>query len=116
MPHGIDYMWQKGETHRERKGGKIVNEGGSMPTVVMDFSREDSDQWVSAFVVPAKGPEDYAIDAVGKEIEKSGLTKMSIKSDQEPAIQALRDEIKRHTHVEIVDESSKAFLAHKIVS
>ena len=22
---GIDYMWQKGDTHREKKGGKIVN-------------------------------------------------------------------------------------------
>ena len=66
-----------------------------MPTVVMDFSGEDSDKWVSAFVVPAKGPEDYAIDAVGKEIEKSGLTKMSIKSDQEPALVDLIRAVKR---------------------
>ena len=82
----MDYMWQKGETHREKKAGKIVIETGSMPTVVMAFSGEDSDQWVAAFVVPAKGPEDYAMDAVDKEIEQSGLTKMSIKSDQEPAL------------------------------
>ena len=44
---GIDYMWQKGEINREKKAGKIVNEAGSMPTVVMAFSGEESDQWVA---------------------------------------------------------------------
>ena len=92
---GIDYMWQKGETHREKKEGKIINEGGSMPTIVMSFAGEESDKWVAAFVVPAKGPEDYAIDAVGKEIEQSGLTKMNIKSDQEPALVDLIRAVKR---------------------
>ena len=46
-------------------------------------------------MVPAKGPEEYAIDTVGKEIERPGLTKMSIKSDQEPALADLMRAVKR---------------------
>ena len=46
-------------------------------------------------MVLAKGPEDYAIDAVGKEIEQSGLIKMSIKSDQEPVLVDVIRAVKR---------------------
>ena len=55
----------------------IINEKGSMPTIVM---LEGENNWVSPIVVPAKGTNKYAIDDVGKEIDASGLTKMSIKS------------------------------------
>ena len=48
-----------------------------------------------ATVVPAKGADDYAIAAVGKEIDVSGLTRMTIKSDQEPAIHSLIQAVRR---------------------
>ena len=63
-----------------------------MPTLVM---LEGENDWVASIVVPAKGADDYAIEAVGKEIDLSGLTKMSIKSDQEPAILNLIQAVRR---------------------
>ena len=65
--HSCDGIFRRGVG---QMGGSICGHcQGSMPTVVMAFSGEESDKWVAAFVVPAKRPEDYAIDAVGKEIE-----------------------------------------------
>ena len=63
-----------------------------MPTIVM---LEGENNWVSPIAVPAKGADDYAIDAVGKEIDASGLTNMSIKSSQEPAILSVIKAVRR---------------------
>ena len=62
----LDYMKQKGIIHREKQDGRIINEKGSMPTLVMLEGEHD---WVAPIVVPAKGADDYAIEAVGKEID-----------------------------------------------
>ena len=45
--------------------------------------------------MPAKGPDDYAIDTVGQEIERSGLNKISIESDKDPALVDLIRAVKR---------------------
>ena len=37
-------------------------------------------------MVPEKGVEGYAVQAVGREIDLAGLRRMIINSDQEPAI------------------------------
>ena len=88
----IDYMKQKGVVHREKVDGRIINEKGSMPTIVM---HEGENNWVSPIVVPAKGADDYAIAAVGKEIDLSGLISMTIKSDQENSIKSLIQAVRR---------------------
>ena len=47
----LDYMKQTGIIHREKKGSEIVNESGSMRTIVMP---EGESNTVAAIVVPAK--------------------------------------------------------------
>ena len=42
--------------------------------------------WITANMVPKKGPDPFAVHVVVKEIEASGYNKMIVKSDQEPAI------------------------------
>ena len=54
----LDYMKQKGVIHREKKGTIIINEKGSMPTIVR---LEEENKWVSPTVAPAKEAEEYAI-------------------------------------------------------
>ena len=85
-------MKQTGIIHREKKGSEIINESGSMPTIVM---LEGESNTVAAIVAPAKGADEYAIHAVGKEIDASGLSSMSIKSDQEPAALSLIQAVRR---------------------
>ena len=65
-----------------------------MPTIVMIEGEND---WVSPVVVPAKAADDYAIAAVGKEIDISGLTRMTIKSDQGTAVHSLIQAVRRES-------------------
>ena len=46
-----------------------------------------------AHQVEEKGPNEYAIDAVVADIEQLGINSFIFKSDQEPAILALKDRI-----------------------
>ena len=46
-----------------------------------------------AHMVEEKGPNEYAIDQVKSDIESMGIRRMIFKTDQEPAITALRERI-----------------------
>ena len=63
-------------------------------------------------MVKKKGPDPYAIAAVGKEIANSGLNRGIIKSHQEPAIRQLVEAVKNERAEEIniaknADDSGK---------
>jgi hypothetical protein len=64
---------------------------------------------IAANYVNEKGVNPRSIAIVKNFLEKLGHKKVTIKSDQERAIIAMREEVKRHTWVEIVDEKSKAY-------
>ena len=64
---------------------------------------------MSAHFVQHKGVNEWAVKVLRRFIEKLGDKKVLVRSDQEPAILALREEVEKHTHVEIVDEESKAY-------
>ena len=64
---------------------------------------------MNATYVNEKGVNPRSIAIVKTFVEKLGHKKVTFKSDQERAIMAMRDEVKRHTWVEIVDEKSKAY-------
>ena len=46
-------------------------------------------------MAPRKGVDAHAIKMVAREIELSGYSKLSLKSDQEPAVRELIEAVKR---------------------
>ena len=61
-----------------------------------------------AHMVEEKGPNEYAIEQVKEDIESMGIRRMICKTDQEPAIVALRERIIEAlgTKVEVIEEES----------
>ncbi len=57
-----------------------------------------------ARVVPSKGLDSHAVESVKKMIERLGYKKIIMKSDNEPAILAFKEAVRRETDVEIVTE------------
>ncbi len=54
-----------------------------------------------AKVVPSKGFRDYAVEVVRMFVVHLGSNKVMLKSDNEPAILALKEAVRRETSVEI---------------
>ena len=77
-----------------------------MPTLVMV---DDKTNMICARVVKKKGVDEYSVKCVTKFIELLGHKRIVLKSDNEPAIKSLKDEVKRHTSVEIVNEESPVY-------
>ncbi|CAK0871008.1 unnamed protein product [Prorocentrum cordatum] len=61
-----------------------------LPILVHKFY---GDRWVSARVVPRKGPETYAVKATVDDVMQAGFAKFTYKSDGEPAIKSLKQEV-----------------------
>ena len=61
-----------------------------------------------AHMVEEKGPNEYAIDQVKEDIESMGIRQMIFKTDQGPAIVALRERIIEAlgSKVEVIPEES----------
>ncbi len=57
-----------------------------------------------AKAVPNKGAHEYAVEVVRRFVEQVGYNKAILKSDNEPAILALKEAVRRVTSVEIVME------------
>ena len=81
----FDYVKQKSkevgeEEKKERKDrGKRITRRRKRRT-------KTGVKWISANVVPKKGVEGDVVHAVGREIDQTGVRRMVIKSDQEPAL------------------------------
>ena len=65
-------------------------------------------KWISCIMVLEKGPNTYAVAAMGREISLSGYNRTILKSDQEPAIlnllKAVKDE--RSEDMEVILEQT----------
>ena len=59
-----------------------------------------------ARVVPSNGAHDYTVEEVRRFAEHLGNNKAILKSDNEPAILALKETARRDTSVEIVMEEA----------
>jgi hypothetical protein len=112
----FDYMKQKSKEIREEEKKEKIARGKSgnkeeeieedyLPTLV---PFESGVKWVSANVVPKKGVEGFAVQAVGREIDLAGLRRMIVRSDQEPALLELLRAVKaeRPEDLEIQPEQS----------
>ena len=95
---GIDYMFFVKEGENEEENG--------MPTIVI----KDSKSKVSwARVLKRKGVEVYSVKVLSKFLSLMGYKRIIMRSDNEPAILALKEELKKNTEVEIVPEESPAY-------
>ena len=75
---------------RDKKENRTADQG--MPILVM---KNSADKWVSAIVVPQKGSNEYAINAVAREVQNAGYNRLIIKSEQESAMKELLNAVKR---------------------
>eukprot|EP00974_Lingulodinium_polyedra_P091361 8857574-Lingulodinium_polyedra.AAC.1 len=50
---------------------------------------------VAARLVPRKGADPYAVARVVQDIKHTGSKRLILKSDQEPSIMAMKQEVKR---------------------
>ncbi len=90
---GVDYMHMHSEQEREEEKG--------MPVIVM---RDGTTRMVMAKVVPSKGVNNYAVEVAKKFVEQLGYGRVVLRSNNEPAILALKEAVRRETNVEIVTE------------
>ncbi len=91
----LDYTHMPSEQEKEEEKG--------MPIIVV---KNDKTKLVMAKVVPNKGVQEYAVEVVRKFVEQSGYSKVYMMSDNERAILATMEAVRRETSVEIVMEKS----------
>ncbi len=70
-----------------------------MPILV---AADQASGWVGAWRVPRKGDHWYSTQVLAKQIEEWGYDRIILRSDQEPAIKALKAAVKRESQCEIV--------------
>ena len=75
----IDYAYMKSAQVEEQAGHPIL------------VTKCSSTKWISANVVPKKGAYPEGIRRLGEELDKLGHRRMTVKSDQEPAILSLKE-------------------------
>ncbi len=88
---GVDYAHMHSEQEKEEEVG--------MPIVVV---KESKTKMIVAKSVPSKGVENYAVEAVKRAVERLGHRRLIVSSDNELAILALKEAVRRDTDVEIV--------------
>ncbi len=89
----VDYVHMASEQDKEEEKG--------MPALVMKDQRT---RLVTARVVPSKGLDAYAVGRLKKDVEQLGHRRIVTKSDNEPAILALKEAVRRESDVEIAVE------------
>ena len=109
----IDYMFMESREARLRR--KEINksraeseeeEDKGMPILVLKDSRT---KVALARVVPKKGRDQYAIERLQKDIANLGYKKLILKSDNEVAIVALKQAVKRERDQDIILEESPEY-------
>ena len=65
---------------------------------------DDKSGMLKSSVLKQKGVEEWSIKVVKKYVESLGYKKVVMKNDNENAIMALRDEVKKHLQVEVIPE------------
>ena len=83
-----------------------------LPTIVVKDSKSKK-SW--ARVLKKKGVESYTIKVMKKFLSLMGYKRVIMKSDNEPAILALKEEIKKNVEVEIVPEESPHMIPKAMV-
>ena len=90
---GVDYACVRSEQEKEEEKG--------IPIIVAKVNKT---KMIMARVVPSKGVESYAVETVKKMVERLVYRKIIMRSDNEPAILALKEAVRRESDVEIALE------------
>ena len=109
----IDYMFMESREARlrrkelnRRRGGNENEEDKGMPILVLKDSRT---KVALSRVVPHKGRDQYAIERLQQDIANLGYKKLILKSDNEIAIIALKQAVKRERDQDIILEESPEY-------
>ena len=65
----------------------LLQEAAGAPILVSKCNR---DRWIGLAIVPTKGADEYAVAELKNNVIGSGFTEVLIRSDNEPAILAVR--------------------------
>ena len=90
---GIDNFWN-GKSDKEREH--------ELPSLQV----KDEHSGMTC-VVPAKGPDQFAVDFMLGVLDECGYKRVILKSDNEPAIKALKAKVKEASSVEVILEEGK---------
>ena len=96
----MDYMYMKERQREEEEGGMPI-----LVTCDLVTARGGTGN-IMARVVPAKGVNEYAVQAAANELTYLGHKELILKSDGEPAIVALKEAIKSERKERIIFETS----------
>ena len=77
-----------------------------MPIMVV---KDRKTRTIRARVVPQKGNHWYGIKVLSGVIESLGHSKVTLKSDQEPALMSLKDAVKSEVRINMVLEESPEY-------
>ncbi len=83
--------------------GRAYSKPSGQPILVL---KTRNTQVVAAGVVPVKGPHTHSVDLIVKFLKFVGERKVILKSDQEPAILALRGAVMAHSEFSVSGEES----------
>ena len=116
MGHAVHRSWcghciaSRGLVEQHRQ---VKEEDKGIPTLSLDyyfFGEEDKglphlqvkDEWSGMLwssPVPAKGPDPFALNFLAGCIHEAGYARMILKSDNEPAIKALKEKVKESIRI-----------------
>ena len=103
----VDYMIMKsGEEGQEltEKGKGIDHDEGNPIIVYRVRDGEEDCKVIGAHVVTPKGADHWAAERLATDIKNMGYGRMIWKSDQEPAIVALRDLVRTYLGIAVTLE------------
>ena len=66
----------------------LLQEAAGAPILV---SKRNRDRWIGAGIVPTKGADECAVAELKNDVFGSGFTEVLVRSDNEPAILALKE-------------------------
>ena len=64
--------------------------------------RDSRTRMVCSWTVPRKGVDACAIVMLRKQIERLGRKKIALRSDNQPAILALKEAVRKETDIEVI--------------
>ena len=90
MDHQAAEQQQQEQDQQPQAGAEQGDDLGSMPIIVV---KDSATKAPFAHLLPRKGPDPYAVDRISRDLQLLGHRRFIFKSDQEPAILALKDAV-----------------------
>ena len=107
----LDYMYLEGKWPFNRRADEDGELG--MPIIIL---KDRETRFRRAMMLPAKGVNSYAVKAVAREIIRTyGYHTLCLRSDQEPAIVALKEAVKRGVNIQMSESPVDEHQANGVI-